>query len=116
MSFGTLTGDLHPLHFDREWAARSSFGERIAQGALVLAYAFGLVPFDAENVIAVRRLRDVAFSRPVRIGDTIRVRCRVRDLTPIDEEMGLVTSAWEIVNQTDELTVRAVVEMLWRRR
>ncbi len=116
VNFGTLTGDFHPLHFDREWAARSSFGERVAQGVLVLAYAFGLVPFDPENVIAVRRLRDVTFSRPVRIGDTIRVRCRVRDLTPIDEEMGVVASVWEIVNQSDELTVRATVEMLWRRR
>ena len=116
VTFGTLTGDLNPLHLDREWAARSQFGERIAQGLLVLAYAFGLAPLSATRVVAVRRLRDVAFSRPVHIGDTISVRCRVRELKPVDDDLGLVTSGWEVSNQSGELAVRAVVELLWRRR
>jgi acyl dehydratase len=116
VTFGTLTGDLNPLHLDREWAARSQFGERIAQGMLVLAYAFGLAPLSATHVVAVRRLRDVAFSRPVHIGDTISVRCRVRELKPVDDDLGLVESGWEVSNQSGELAVRAVVELLWRRR
>ncbi len=115
MAFGTLTGDLNPLHLDREWAAGSQFGERIAHGMLVLAYAFGLVPLSAEHVLAVRRLREVSFARPVRIGDTIRVRCRLRELKPIDDAVGLVDTGWEVVNQADELAVRAAVELLWRR-
>lgn len=115
VAFSALTGDLHPLHVDREWAAGSQFGERIAQGLLVLTYAFGLLPLGPEHVIAARRLRDVTFSRPVRIGDTIRVRARVRELKPIDDDMGLLGSSWEVLNQADELTVRAAVELLWRR-
>ncbi|MBA2566415.1 MAG: MaoC family dehydratase N-terminal domain-containing protein [Thermoleophilaceae bacterium] len=115
VAFGALTGDLNPLHLDREWAARSQFGERVAHGMLVLAYAFGLVPLSAEHVLAVRRLQDVSFARPVRIGDTIRVRCRVRELKPVDDSLGLVTAGWEVVNQSDELAIRAVVELLWRR-
>ncbi len=115
VAFGALTGDLNPLHLDREWAARSQFGERVAHGMLVLAYAFGLVPLSAEHVLAVRRLQDVSFARPVRIGDTIRVRCRVRELRPVDDSMGLVIAGWEVVNQSDELAMRAAVELLWRR-
>lgn len=115
VAFGALTGDLHPQHLDREWAAESRFGERIAQGLLVLAYAFGLMPLGPERVLALRRLRDVTFSRPIRIGDTIRVRFRVGELKPVDDETGLVASAWEVVNQSDELAVRAGVELLWRR-
>lgn len=116
VAFSALTGDLHPLHVDREWAANSRFGERIAQGLLVLTYAFGLVPLGAQHVIAARRLRDVTFSLPVRIGDTIHVRARVRELKPVDDDMGVVISGWEILNQSDELTVRLAVELLWRRR
>ena len=115
MAFGTLTGDLHPLHFDREWAAESPFGERIAHGLLVLAYALGLVPLGGDRMIAMRRLREVTFSRPVRIGDTIRVRCRVSGLTPIDERRGVVASRWEILNPAGEVAVRADVELVWRR-
>ena len=60
------------------------FGERIAHGLLVLSIAAGLVPFDPQRVIALRRVRDVVFKRPVRFGDTItrrgrsRSRCRAR--------------------------------------
>lgn len=115
VAFGTLTGDLHPLHLDREWAERSPFGQRIAQGLLVLSYSFGLVPLSPAHVFALRRLRDVTFTRPVHIGDTIRVRCRVRELKPVDDALGLVMAAWEVVNAADELALRASVELLWKR-
>ena len=44
---------------------------------LVISYAIGLMPFDPERVVALRGLDSVSFKRPVRIGDTIRVRSRV---------------------------------------
>ncbi len=75
----------------------------------------GLIPLSAEHVLAVRGLRDVSFVRPIRIGDTIRVRCRLRELRAVDDALGLVDTGWEVVNQSDELAVRAVVELLWRR-
>ena len=74
VSFAALTGDWHPQHADAEWAAAGRFGERVAHGMLVLSYAVGLVPFDPERVVALRGLDSVTFKRPVRIGDTIRVR------------------------------------------
>src|SRR5438094_31619 len=84
VAFGTLTGDLHPQHVDAVWAAESPFGERIAHGMLVLSYAVGLVPLDPERVVALRRVRDVVFKRPVAIGDTIHVEGQVESLTPLD--------------------------------
>jgi 3-hydroxybutyryl-CoA dehydratase len=73
IAFAGLTGDYHPQHVDAEWAAQSPFGERIAHGLLVLSLAAGMVDFDPEDVIALRRVRDVVFKRPVKLGDTIRV-------------------------------------------
>lgn len=115
VSFAGLTGDWHPQHADAEWAAGSRFGERIAHGMMVLSYAVGLLPLDPERVLALRRIRDAVFKRPVRIGDTIRVEGRIDGARGLDEGTGLVTCEWRIVNQAGEAVARAVVDVLWRR-
>jgi 3-hydroxybutyryl-CoA dehydratase len=115
VSFATLTGDFHPQHSDAAWAEQSPFGERIAHGMLVLSYAIGLVPLDPERVMALRRVGDAVFKRPVRIGDTIHVEGRLDALEPLDPATGLVRTAWRIVNQRGELVARAQVEVIWRR-
>ncbi len=82
--FATLTGDTHPQHTDAEWAAGSRFGERIAHGLLVLSYAAGLVPFDPERVLALRRVGDAVFKHPVKIGNTIHVEGEITSKRELD--------------------------------
>ncbi len=77
VAFSALTGDHHPQHTDAQWAAETPFGGRVAHGMLVLSYAVGLVPLDPERVVALRRIEDAVFKRPVRIGDTIRVEAKL---------------------------------------
>ena len=115
VSFACMTGDMHPQHTDMSWAAMSPFGGRIAHGMLVLSYAVGLVEFDPERVLALRRVADAVFKRPVRLGDTIRVRGSVESCAPVSEAAGLVTLGVRVVNQRDELVLRARVEVVWRR-
>ncbi len=112
--FSALTGDWHPQHCDPEWAARSPFGERIAHGMLVLSLAVGLVPLDPERVLALRRVGDVVFKRPVRLNETIAVAGEITALRPIDERSGLVDFNWAIRNQDGALVARASVPVLWR--
>jgi len=114
VSFSALTGDWHPQHADAEWAANGRFGERVAHGMLVLSYALGMMPFDPERVVALRGLDSVSFKRPVRIGDTIRLRSTVERVRELDDEHSLVTLGWRVVNQDDRVVVRAKVEALWR--
>src|SRR3954469_8477565 len=64
VSFACLTGDTHPQHTDREWASGSWFGERVAHGMLVASFALGMLPFDPERVIALRRGGDAGVKRP----------------------------------------------------
>jgi len=116
VAFAAQTGDWHPQHSDAAWAESSKFGERIAHGMLVISYALGLVQFDPAHVVALRRVADAVFKRPVRLGDTISVRGSVESCSPIgDEAAGLVTLAFRVVNQRDETVVRARVEVVWRR-
>ena len=115
VGFAALTGDWHPQHADATWAAESPFGERIAHGMLVISIAAGLVPFDPERVVALRRVSDATFKRPVRFGDTIRVQGRIAETSDVGEDAGLVAFTWSVVNQDERVVCRARVEVLWRR-
>jgi acyl dehydratase len=115
VAFSALTGDWHPQHSDATWAAASPFGERIAHGMLLVSCAIGLVPLDPERVLALRRISDVVFKRPVRIGDTIHVEGRLESRREIDERTGLATWIWSVRTTHGRTALRATVEILWRR-
>src|SRR3954447_1587200 len=112
VSFASLTGDMHPQHTDRAWAASSLFGERVAHGMLVASSALGMLPFEPERVIALRRVRDTVFKRPVCFGDTIHVLGRV---DRVDPATGLVGVRLDVVNQRASVIARLGVDVLWRR-
>ena len=112
VAFAGLTGDHHPQHTDASWASRGPFGERIAHGMLVLAYAVGLVDFDPERIVALRRIEDVVFKRPVRLGDTIHVDVA---LAREDDGRGIEAYEWRVRNQDGKLVLRAIVEAVVER-
>ena len=114
LAFAALTGDRHPQHVDSEWSAESRFGEQIAHGLLVLSFAVGLLDLDPERVVALRRVRDAVFKRPVKIGDVIRVEAETSASQPVDAEHELVDTRLRVVNQDDQLVLRASVELLCR--
>jgi 3-hydroxybutyryl-CoA dehydratase len=116
VAFSALTGDWHPQHSDATWAAESAFGERIAHGMLIVSFAVGLVAFDPEEVVALRRLREVVFKRPVRLGDTIHVEGSEAERRDVGDDTALVTWNWRIVNQDGELVCLLVIEALCRER
>jgi len=115
LAFASLTGDAHPQHTDADWAASSRFGEQIAHGLLVLSFASGLMPFDPDRIVALRRVGDAVFKQPVKIGDTVHVTGEVVGTRALDDENGLVECRWKVVNQHGRLVVRATVELVWRR-
>ena len=115
LQFATLTGDTHPQHVDPAWAAESHFRERVAHGLLVLSFAAGLVPFDPDRVVALRRVRDAVFKRPVPIGETIRVAGTLEPERTLDDLHGLVSCRWRILDGRDRTAVLATVEAVWLR-
>jgi acyl dehydratase len=113
VAFAELTGDHHPQHVDAAWAAGSSFGEQIAHGLLVLSAAAGLVPFDPERVVALRR-SEAVFKRPVHLGDEIRVEGSVIRLRELGDDGGIVTCRWNVLGREDKTVVRAEIDVVWR--
>jgi len=115
MSFARLTGDMHPQHTDAEWAAGSRFGERIAHGMLVESCAVGLVDFDPERVLALRRVGDAVFKQPVKIGDSVHVEGQVVGSRELDTDTELVEHRWRVVNQDGRMVLRMNLEVVCRR-
>jgi 3-hydroxybutyryl-CoA dehydratase len=112
--FSALTGDWHPQHCDEAWAASGPFGERVAHGMLILSLAVGLLPLDPKRVVALRRVSDVVFKRPLRLNEAMSVEGELLALRPIDAGTGLVDFGWAIRNQDGALVCRANVQVLWR--
>lgn len=105
--FAQFTGDWNPVHAD-DTVATPLFGGRIAHGPMFPGIAFGLLSrFDLieGTVIALKNLT-WEFLAPVGIGDTIRVRAEVQDVSPHPEksDRGRVALGLEVVNQ-DNLCV-----------
>ena len=113
-SFAELTGDKHPQHTDAGWAAGSRFGERIAHGLLVQACAVGLMQFDPERVLALRRVGDAVFKLPVKIGDSIHVEGQVVGTREVDDDTELVEHRWRVLNQDGRMVLRMSVEVVCR--
>jgi 3-hydroxybutyryl-CoA dehydratase len=107
VGFAALSGDWSSIHSDAVYAAQTPYGQRVVHGLLGLSMAVGLavrLGFLEDTLLAFREIRDWKFSRPIFIGDTLRVRITVRE-TKVVRRMGggLVTFEAEIVNQSDEI-------------
>ena len=96
-----LTGDWYVLHSDAHYAATSRFGQRIAPGLLVLAFAAGLgIPPDTPAIIANYGTDQLRFTAAVFIGDTLHLEAEVREKTVKRAGRdGIVRLRWDMVNQ-----------------
>ncbi len=100
--FASLSGDWYPLHVDREYAAKSPFGERIAHGMLVLSVASGLMPLTEWALVAFYGMDRVRFVAPTKIGDTVHVEAEVVEKRDKGERGGVVCYKQAIKNHKGE--------------
>ncbi|EWT07319.1 dehydratase [Intrasporangium chromatireducens Q5-1] len=115
-TFAGLSGDYNPIHTDAQFAADSSFGQRIAHGVLGMSVLTGLITrlgvFEA-STIALLGIEDWRFRGPVFDGDTIRVEVLIEDkkLTS-DGERGVLRRRYQLMNQRDEVVQEGVMPLL----
>ena len=102
--------DPQPIHLDPDGAAREIFGGVIASGWHTAALVMRL--FVAHYLSKVATLPspgidELRWVRPVRPGDTLRVRVTVVDArrSQSKPDRGLVRGLVEVLNQADELVM-----------
>jgi 3-hydroxybutyryl-CoA dehydratase len=95
-----LTGDLNPIHIDREYAQTTRFGQVLVPGVLVL----GLISNVMTQVTFghVYANQSIKFLKPVYIGDTITA---IGTITEKIEEKNMVKVETKCVNQDGALVM-----------
>lgn len=108
ITYAGMTGDWHPIHTNKEFAAQSPFGERIAHGMLTLCigssliYRLGQYVSLPKTFIAFYGMDKVRFVKPVLIGDTIHMTMKITALDVKDDKRGVLVAENTILNQREE--------------
>lgn len=105
VNFAGLSGDFNPIHLDHEFAKTALFRQPIAHGLLVFSMASGLgTNSPPMRTLAFLSIHEWQFRAPVFIGDTIRVRTRVREKElRARGRRGVITWERRIVNQAGKV-------------
>jgi acyl dehydratase len=107
MLFAAVTGDNHPIHYDREYCRARGFPERLAHGYLVTVQtvlgASSLSAALQESIVAFLE-QSSRFLKPVFVGDTLYPQLTIQELVP-RRTTGLVKMRSTVRNQHDELVL-----------
>ena len=77
-----LTGDRNPIHLSEHFAARTTFGRRIAHGLYTASLISAVLGTRLPGPGAIYRSQTLNFHAPVKIGDVVQVIVEVVELTP----------------------------------
>ena len=95
-SFADLTGDMHPLHTDRDYAVQNGFKNVIAHGALITSFASRLIGMDLPGLQSIVLSQDSQYKHPVYPGDEIEFAGVV---TKVRKSLAIVYISISVTNQ-----------------
>jgi acyl dehydratase len=119
VNFAALSWDTNQLHTDVEYAQKTPFGERIAHGMLGLVIHAGLAQMLGimEGTIVAFLGLTWNFLLPIKIGDTIHVVQRVKELRETSNpDRGILIFEKELVNQKGEVVQKGATTVLMARK
>lgn len=119
--FAGITGDLSPNHVDESFMRETTYGGRIAHGALLVGYmsrASTLIADACPTLIQTHYPVSLGYDRvrflnAVLIGDTIAV---IYTITAVDEQKLRTMAQVELHNQTGILCAAATHILRWIER
>jgi len=120
VTWAGLTGDFYPLHMDREYAAKTQFGERLVHGPLIFGLAVGLVSLagiGGDAAIAWLGVDNLQMLKPVKLADTVHVIVEVRAQQPTSNpRKGVQVWRYTVRNQRDEEVMAFDYKMMFHMR
>ncbi|MBF0340542.1 MAG: SDR family oxidoreductase [Magnetococcales bacterium] len=100
--FAQISGDFSPLHMEQEYALTSGFPGRVIHGMLLATLFSQLVGMRIPGKQALYLAQDLAFRRPVHVGEHVTAHARVIGKNPTTSTILLNT---EIRNAEDQVAV-----------
>lgn len=80
IAFAGISGDHNPVHVDREYAAQSRFGKRIAHGLMSAGFFSAIFGTRIPGPGCVYVSQSLNFLRPVYIDDTVQAEVEVTEV------------------------------------
>lgn len=102
-SFSALTGDFHPLHADKEYAAAHGFQDIIAHGVLLTGFSSKVVGMDLPGLRSILLGQSSEYLKPALPGDVLTF---VGTLSRIRRSLGIVTVEITVSNQRQDVVSR----------
>ena len=93
VGFAQLTGDRNPIHLSEHFAAKTSFGRRIAHGLYTASLISAVLGTRLPGPGAVYRSQSLNFHAPVKIGDVVTVAVEVQELVAKGRQVRLACEA-----------------------
>jgi 3-hydroxybutyryl-CoA dehydratase len=100
--FAEVSGDYNPVHMDEEYAKQTIFQGRIAHGMLSASFISTALASKLPGPGTIYLKQQLAFRKPVRIGDQITTRVEVTSKN--DEKKG-ITLKTTCINQEDQIVI-----------
>ena len=101
-TFGDLTGDHNPLHFDEEHARRTRFGKPIGHGMLTGSLFSPIIADQLPGEGAIYLSQSLKFVAPVFAGDTITATLTVKQ---VRQDKQIITLDGVAKNQKGEVVI-----------
>ncbi|HLW48299.1 MAG TPA: MaoC family dehydratase [bacterium] len=102
--YAEITGDYNPLHFSDDFAARTRFGRRVAQGGITAGLLNALVAMKLPGPGTVFMNQSLNYRRPVYVGDTLTAVVKVLALK---DDKPVCHLAFAVTNQDDHVVLDA---------
>lgn len=108
--FADVSGDTNLLHRDKDYAAKTRFGEPIAHGMLSAGYISAVLGTKlAPHACVIYLSQTLRFLKPVKIGDEVRA---IAEVKVADEEKRILTLETNCFNQDGEAIVKGEAVVL----
>lgn len=102
LRFAELSGDFSPLHVNVAYAETTEFGQPVVHGMLLASLFSNMVGMKIPGKLALYLGQDLAFRKPVYIGESLKVRAKV---TARNVGTATISLATEIRNSRDIIVV-----------
>ncbi|HEX9322238.1 MAG TPA: MaoC family dehydratase [Xanthobacteraceae bacterium] len=116
-AFQLLSGDNHPIHYDREYCRAHGHPDMLAHGLQVLAFTAagaGSFPHAIGDCLIAFTEVSCRFLKPVYVGDTLYPELEITALMP-QRTTGVVVMAARIHNQRGDLVLSGEHKYLLRK-
>lgn len=108
-SFCALTGDINPLHRDRDFAAEHGYRDRVAYGMLTASFMSTLAGVYMPGERSLIKEMSIKFTKPVFPGDELHVEGEV---TEKNDTFHMIVLKVTVKNGSNEKVLRGKMDIM----